>query len=499
MIQIAKILKLFENLSGREKGYLNKYVHLNGLEIHHQLYVILSKLGKKENAEKASLLCVEKLGVSSKALAALCKKLDELLVEGMLKYDKDSDFDSRILNAFFAGKAFENRNLVQEALKYYKKAFLLAQKHQRIHVLNLVANQYLLLHGKVNGHKLSADLDEFWKTRLNYANNLLHFEIAVEEEHQLLIFANKNGPVRNKDQLTELAKIKPTSIDLTDIIDRVQIQKNANYQIYYWLAKDGENMFKKMQLSIDKQLRNLNVFQKPELMNHLYNFLQQVIVRKDEETFDKYFIIFSQLKVEGRKNKLFYNLYKYINEAFSNFKFGKIQQNILIEDTVWNFAQTDVKKQAKSRMHMLAYPMIYSLLLLNEFDKCLKWIIFLKQEKLVTRKDTTLFTNLVGLLCHFEMDNQEYLPYYIRNMQYDLSKKVKLSAYEMLMIATLKKIIHEVDQDKKIKIYETAYSKLGNLVAQKDSGELELPVDLLSWIKSKIERKSFVSIYQLNN
>lgn len=495
MNQLHTSSKIILSLTSNEKGYFKRYVLpiTKDSEKISALFDVLNKQLSKESETEPDLVQIRKSKVlkqiTEKELKTLKTNLTNALIEGLVRYDKEDQVEDKIINLYNKARSFEKRKLPEEAAKHYEKAIEAAVYHQCIYLFHFVAYSYQLLLNRINKYKFTDQVEELWRKRFEWLKSIEAYEMELYTEHKILNFASYTGPVSTQeglDKLDAFVQVKDSDKSLQEL---VQFQNTFNKQMFFWLRKDKENMFKYLQKSAKHHVDKPHLYVGMSRVNNLYNYLQQLILNKDIEKFETYFQHFKAIKLSGKQELLFYQLYTYIIESLSNIEFEKFEKNIALEVQAWEFSQGGILDVGKARLHMLCYTMVSTLFIEEKYDDTLKWVNFIKEHKLDTRRDTNLLVNILGLLCQYEMENFEYLPYFIRQTKYDLKTRNVESVFEKIMFTLVSNLMKHSNNKKE------QVSKLNSTLIEIEGAsekELkELPFDIRSWIRAKIKDEPF--------
>ncbi|MDF2437681.1 MAG: hypothetical protein K0Q95_2057 [Bacteroidota bacterium] len=156
------------------------------------------------------------------------------------------------------------------------------------------------------------------------------------------------------------------------------------------------------------------------------------------------------------------------------------------------------KTLSKERL-LQHYAFTYIYIGLNDYKMANHHInILLNNHEFDVRSDMFCFAHILSLIIHFELENTELLDYRARSTYNLLLKRNQLHDFEKQIIVFLKSTKNMTRKSPEIR---QAFIKLkGNIERITENNKLEKNAlslfDLISWLESKIEKKSFMQIKQ---
>jgi len=163
------------------------------------------------------------------------------------------------------------------------------------------------------------------------------------------------------------------------------------------------------------------------------------------------------------------------------------------------YKQIPPTKSLRKEKQLQHYAFAYIYIGLGEYKLANNHInVLLNNNDFDIRSDLFCFAHILSLIIHFEMGNSELLEYRARSTYNLLQKRKHLYGFEKQIILFLKQTKH---MTKKTPDIIAAFKELKeNVEAITSESKLEKNAlslfDLLSWLESKIEKKSFMEIKQ---
>lgn len=500
------LLSLVEVLNPSEKGHLKKHA-FHGLKDAEQLvklFDLVSKFIKNNKAEETldAFILNEKIfaNLTKTKLYHLKSRLHETILSGLIDYDQNKSIVHESLALLLKGYSLTERKLTAQSLKYFNKAFKLSQQTQFISLslllFRLIIYQEVVLYGYKSG--------EFEKDKrlLEYENLLLNLSARVNcsvIDIRLSSFANNIGFPRTEVEHHQIDEIVSLLEEPKGNDPKVKVSYLTALNMYNWLKNDIPNILKNGQQIIDTYEAFPHTIEHDPLnyQRSLYNYLQQVILHGNPKLFDAYFPKFGLLRVDSKKTEVELNIHKNILLVFSNHHFGKHEANLKLGQELEPFVKKELQLYMKNKVHMFTYFISYSSLLMQDYDMCMHWIDLLESQKLDLRQETKVFCNMVRLVVHYELGNTRFLPSVVRQSKYVFKHKFESTESEKIFINGLNRTTGIPNLKDHKAVFSDMYEKIKYQI-ESDKKEFWMGgiFDILSWLKSKIENRSFIEVFE---
>jgi len=176
-------------------------------------------------------------------------------------------------------------------------------------------------------------------------------------------------------------------------------------------------------------------------------------------------------------------------------KTGEFEKGIPLVNEIETGLERFKDKINKESEVLFAYNISYLLFGLAEYNKSLKWInLIINDKELNIREDIQCFARILNLLIHFELGNYDLIEYIIKSTRRYLSNKNKLNKFELIVLNYIRKLIGANTKDDKIYIYKKWKKELNAI----SDDILEIKAfeyfDFISWLDCNIIGKSFSEI-----
>ena len=133
---------------------------------------------------------------------------------------------------------------------------------------------------------------------------------------------------------------------------------------------------------------------------------------------------------------------------------------------------------------------------LENFREALAWLNRIKNEvKLVSDPDVMCFYRLFYLIVHFELGHYDLLPYLIKSAYRFILRMSNLSPFQKEWMKFLRTILEKEFSRTQLKNYFTEFrDRLQRVHRQELQAQTSEYFDYISWLDSKIEKKSFAEM-----
>lgn len=154
----------------------------------------------------------------------------------------------------------------------------------------------------------------------------------------------------------------------------------------------------------------------------------------------------------------------------------------------------------KEQQLVFSYHISYAYFGTEQFKDALFWINqVLNDTEQTLRQDIFGFSRLFNLLIHFELGNHDLMEYTIKSTSRYLNKKEKDYQIEGEMIRYLKKLIKVTIEFDRKEIYEKMMGEFEKMLENPVERIILEYVDVLSWLESKISKRSFAESVKKRN
>lgn len=382
--------------------------------------------------------------------------------------------------------------------------------------------------------------------KMAQANLNLELQLEILKLEKSAVLQNMGAIDNNVDQLVEEVKLLNGQINNINTFTNFSIKLNSYYTRLGFIRDEQDehrikDFFKKnISTYIDKDLSIIEKLNLYRLYIGYYFFLQDfeqgyVYAKKLVKTFDGMPNLIESMPDDYIKslnnlliaqNKLFrYHEFVETNrrlQAVASIPSVRINENMRIRllkyfymHEINKFFMTGdfdkgvefiIQEQGKEIMELLEILDKHSALVLNykiaclyfgagnfsESAKTLNKIINITSTDL--REDLHCFTRIMNLVCHFELGNFDVIKHYIISTYRFLLKKDDLRLFQKFVLGFLKNLSDDTDNKSLIIEFKQLKNQLLTLVDSAYEKRAFIYFDIISWLESKIEKRSVQSI-----
>ena len=420
--------------------------------------------------------------------------LQEIILKTLRFHHSGKTIDSEIRELIMDAEIFHSKGLQKLKTRRLEKAKLLAIRYQK--------------------DELSLEiLNKIWKFKSDYTDTellkeyeLLTNKITLKRKYQQLaqetMILLKDGLVRNKSLQKDWDKI---------ILNPLMAKKNEPtgfvdnhfYHNIYLVYYERTNQIHKTRYHLEQMLKNFELF--PELISEwnsmYYSTLGNLIVvlcatneiEKAEE------IMAKLLSMQGTDFSFVdkKNLNNYVSIAHCNLLRGAL--------FVKKFSDgLRIAKEAEAFISQNVVPLQYKtqlLLTLTNFYFCignysvaLKWNNKQLNESIESQKeDDFVFAKIFNLIIHYELGNEDQLPYLMRSTYRFLNKSKRQFKTEGAILRFMQTSLFTAKSKKDI-VFEELKTDLLKITKNQFEAKVLDHFDFISWLESKIQNKPFIEI-----
>ena len=157
------------------------------------------------------------------------------------------------------------------------------------------------------------------------------------------------------------------------------------------------------------------------------------------------------------------------------------------------------KQTADNILVSIRYNLVIIYFNLENFNMCLKWLNpILNYRKTNFLSDLFRSCQILNLIIHFELKNYELIEYKLKSVYKLFAVDRNLSLLETSLLNFIKTII-KPDMSKSLQFQFTAFDKeIRRILKNPQERKTLFEFDILSWIRSRIEKKSIIKVMREN-
>ncbi len=434
------------------------------------------------------------------------KRLYDQIINALDSFHASSSIDAQIYKLLHSADILYNKSLYEQSKRQLRSAEKLALKHELYNLLAEINLKYKRL-AENNGVVEEEEIDRIFQTDMLTQSQNRTYNTFWNLKSKLFALLHSKGISRTQNDLNEF---KAILADLELAHENAESTAASNYlynhihAAYHFAIGSFEICYDHLQKNINSFEINKNSIQ--EHPNQYFSMLTNAIyiankLKKitDAEALLKKLKDFN-LEIENSNNldlkiKLFASSSS-IELTILSMK-GDLQTAFKVIPEIEKGLLEYESKLTSNRRAFLHFKIASIYFISGDLHEALKKINVILNDKLLDKQEDILsFAQIINLLIHFEMENDQLLTYTIRNTQRFLKNKNRLYTFEAMFLKFLNKANlaeNKINQEEIIEDLYTEISKLKNDELQKVAFEY---FDFASWAESKIHKKSLQILIQ---
>ncbi|MEO6695069.1 MAG: hypothetical protein ABIY50_08540 [Ignavibacteria bacterium] len=495
------LFRLIKSMSGPEKGYFKKISSKENYESLNKYIVLFDLIDRQtagkdydENAVKAGF----KNEKFSNNLHVAKGYLYKMILKSLVQFHSERTTSIQI-NALFNG-----------AMILYKKGLYKESHVQIIKCKNLIrenkADEFLFSVLKLERYLIS--LINNPGPGINFIENAKELEDAImkmsniKEYNELfgkfLIYYKLNQIIRSKstDEKNSLLNSSYLKNENTALTTESQVLYNKFFYNYHLSLSNDEEIYEYSKRMI--QIIEENAFHKNEFLNEyisvLSGYLTSLTFLGNYKEGGKAIAKLKEIdKASFYIEEIIYTII-YNFETIKYIRTGNFKEGLkLIPSIEKKIDEFDEKN--KHLKFKFTYSSAYIYFGAGKYEKsieCLNKIFNENQNEI--RQDLLTFAHMLNLICHFELNNKDYLFYVIKNTYRVLSKKKSLYKVETAVVNFLRKVPGIVNVKELMPHFIELKDDLNKIIRDPYEKIALDYFDFISWLESKIDGREFAEV-----
>lgn len=495
--------QLIKSLSAPEKGYIKKQARLHVIGGQNKYIKIFDAIDKQKEYDEKEIIRKFKGEPILNNFSVAKNYLFKFILKSLESYN--TSVKSELRSCLNQIEILYNKNLPQVAKKMILKAKENAHKYELYEFMEELIDWEIILLVE------EATPDNY----LNLVNN--YFEELYETiEKKKVIIGYKHlyqklrakalymGFARNDEDVLQFQKIASEEKNYdTNLLNTFNAQFYRNLMLSNYLFTINEQGKANAILT-----KNVKLLDENEHMLKLKPFTYIGLLRNkavNELSLMMYPELFDTLEQMDRFVEKYGTLNRNFELLTENLKLfvylptGQFNKALSIAEKLQKiYAQLPGTKSLKKEKQLHHYALAYVYIGLGEFKLANQNINqLLLNTDLDFRSDLYCFAHILSLIIYYEMDNQDMMERRIRSTYRILLKRNKLYTFEKQVITFFKKTQKESRKQYQItKDFINLKESIETVTKSNvEKNALNL-FDLISWLESKIEQKSFMEIKQ---
>jgi len=505
------LFQLIKSMSRSEKGYFKKFAQKHTIGVKNIYVRLFDAIDRLETYSEEDLKNKFRGERFADKIYSTKNYLFNLILKSLSSYHAERFAISRMNNMLTELNVLFEKGLYKQFRTLLNKAIDIAVKNDKKFYLAHFYEREIRFF--VTEYYEGSTADKFYPLKDKVLLNL--DKIRLDEEYQLLYYElfyilKQMGSVRNKKDLETLNKFINNPL-LQD--EKLAGSFNAKFHLYsilghyYKVTNDSGNWYKYRKKLLDL-LESNNTYLKESMTSYisvLNNFLNSCVHTGRYKEFRVNFEKLRKLTKQFENKKEFFDLQTRLflltsdlELTYSVKKADADRMKVIIEKIESGFAEYG-SKIIENRKIPLYNMVAYASFILQNFQKSIGYINkILNITQPGVEPEQHSFARIRNLIVHFESGNFDLLEHSIRSTKRFLIKTNRLYKYENLVLEFITKAINAPEEHELIRLYSNLRDELIKISEDKFEKNALEQFDVISWLESKINKKSFAETLKAN-
>ncbi|MCS6823133.1 MAG: hypothetical protein NZ529_02470 [Cytophagaceae bacterium] len=399
------------------------------------------------------------------------------------------------------------RTLYEQGSFFLKKAKKTAAQYNNLELMLEIIKwekSVLMLTSQDKQSKVDDIIEEVKRINKQINNINIFSNLSIKMDS----YYRQSGHIRDKEKLDELKKYIDSNLPEYDENQLSPLEKMYLYRLYigfYFYIQDAQQgyAYSKKLTELFESTAGLIESNTEDYIRSLNALIisQYKLMRYDEfvDTNEKLQNLENNPAILLNENlRLRLLKYHFIHEINHFFMTGRFEEGV----------KSIMHTQKETFLNLLENIDKHSLLIFNykiaclyfgarDYNQCIRWLQKIINEPDVDfREDLHCFARIINLICHYELGNFDVIKYYIITTYKFLLKKDDLYLFQKYILAFLKKLKETLKDEQVKNEFIVLKKQLMPLVNSPYEKRAFAYFDIISWLESKIEKRSVEEIIQ---
>ncbi len=504
------LFQLIKSLKQTEKRYFKIFasIHVKGEQ--NNYVKLFDAIDRQNEYDEKSLLDGFQGETFIKQFAVTKNYLYNFILRSLRSYYSGADAESRIQEETESVKILFGKGLYKKSIKILVKAKALARQYDKYELLF----HLIKWENEVNTRFLKGDkLDAFRRDSNHEIREVLQI---MEETYQLRLLEQDAFRVyrrytraRSNSELQAIEQILAHPSLAEGNLPRSFIGKLRYYNIkgvYQTLLEhhDEAHRFDLLRFRLFEEHPHFireNLIQYIKVQNNLlHNYMElkdwpnfEEILKNVRETADQY-----ASSITNTEQAIIFET-SYVQELAHYYRSYRYDEALAlvprVEEMLERFESVIVIEFKIEMLFTIAKIYFYT----GDLDKASDWVNrIVLDEKPNAADDVICFSRILNILIHYDLGNYDLLKYELKSTRRFLLKKKRLFLVEDLLLKQLGRMISIKDPEKKRDLLIGFHEKLEETLKKEFEVNAQSYLNLLNWLKSKIEGRPIRDILSTN-
>lgn len=434
------------------------------------------------------------------------KRLYDQIINSLDSFHASASVDAQIYKLLHSADILYNKSLYDQSRRQLRSAEKLAIKHEMYNLLSEISLKYKRL-AENNGVVNEEEVERILQTDLLAHSQNWTYNTFWNLKSKLFALLHSKGISRTQADLVEFKSI----IDELEIVKEKSEPTAASNYLYNHIHAAYHFAIGSFEKCYQHLHQNISLFEHTkhsiqEHPNQYFSILTNAIYianklkrNKDSDVLLKKLKEFNS-EIENSNNqdlkiKLFASSSS-IELTILSMK-GDMETAFKVIPEIEKGLEQFESKLTSNRRAFLHFKIASIYFISGDMHEALKKINQILNDRFLDKQEDILsFAQIINLLIHFEMENDQLLTYTIRNTQRFLKNKNRLYAFEEMFLKFLNKANSAESKVNQSEIIEDLFLEISRL---KDDNLQKVAFeyfDFASWAESKVHKKSLQKLIQ---
>ena len=503
-IKSDNLFNLIKTLSKGEKRFFKLYVsRLNNSE-DKKFIVLFDAIDKQKFYDEDKILAREK-SLNPKQLSNLKAHLYYQLLKTLKLGNSNNSEEIKIVELLDYSRILYNKCLYKECVKMIDKAKKMAIENDRsILLLEILELEKLVIPKTIdvgNEQRVIFVVNETEHAAESIKNSNIFSNLSLKlnsyyvqtgfsrtksDLEKVTRFFNSSLPTYNEKKLSFQEKLYLYN-SFVGYYFFIQDFKNGHFYANKWVNLfEAQPEMKKLKLEM--YIKALNSLLAVQSKQYKYNEFAET---------QKKLIALKRDKTLTLTENINLNLFKaiYIHEINRHFMLGEFKSGTRIVARLEGELNKFIPKLDKHSILLLYYKIACLYFGSGNYKTGLKWFNKITNEREIKlREDIHSFARILSLISHFELGNDDLVESNIKSTYRYFKKKGDLTIYQKYILDFLKRILMDSSERTINQGFILLKEQMQVLEKNKFEKRAFLYFDIISWLESKIEKRSIQDI-----
>lgn len=493
--------ELIRYLSKSEKRYFKIVSSRHTIGEENNYIVLFDYLEKQEVYSEEALFKHFEGEAFLNKFSVTKKRLYDHIMNALDAFHTGASVDAQIYKMLHGADILYNKSLYEQSRRQLRSAERLALKHDKYNLLSEISFKQKRL-AESMGLSNQEEIDLIMKNDLIFHERSLTYDKFWNLKSKLFTLLSSKGVSRTKEDLVQFKEIIDDLLKTTrkkELYFDTQYLYNHIYSAYYFATGSFEDCYKHLKENLALfETRKEMIEEQPNryfsiLTNAIFvgtrlncNQEAQVMLKKLKQMPTDYVLNSN----EDLNIKLFSSTNS-IELTILTLK-GDLKEALKLVPVIEEGLRLYDDKITANRKAFLHFKIATIYFIAGDMHTALKWINrILNDSSLDKQEDILSFSQIMSLLIHFEMKNENLVPYALRSTQRFLKTRNRLYDFENVFLKFLNKANKTKDVFKQETLFENLYEEIAHFKEDSLQSVAFEYFDFILWAEAKMKNISF--------